>query len=316
MTFNIPTAMQLTATMTLFIGIALAFCVQGYPPALQRPIRLWVRGLLLQSGAYLLLAFRGVAPDLLTVVMANGLLALGLMLHMQALRELNQRPPRGSHFAVLLLVLLIGELLLTYVWPDPLRRVMLSSVMLTITAAYGVVAIHHKRGSLTRAERMLVGVLAIGMAILLLRVAFPGETGLDTMRQSSMLAGVVFTYAALLPVIATTGFVLMLGERLNEDLVRLATIDPLTGACNRRTLSALANHALASARRQRQPLALLLLDVDHFKSINDEFGHEAGDAALCTLVHLLTTHLRGQDVVSRIGGEEFAIMLPECNEAA
>lgn len=96
-----------------------------------------------------------------------------------------------------------------------------------------------------------------------------------------------------------------------QELLRLATTDGLTGLLNRRAFNTEADALIALARRYRHPLSLLVLDVDRFKSINDRFGHPAGDAVLRSLATTLNGALRGCDVVGRLGGEEFAIVLPE-----
>jgi diguanylate cyclase (GGDEF)-like protein len=104
--------------------------------------------------------------------------------------------------------------------------------------------------------------------------------------------------------------------RLRGELLRLAVTDDLTGLANRRAFrSTLANELARSARTQR-PLCLLMLDLDHFKRVNDTFGHGAGDVVLATMGTLLSSgRLRdGIDVAARIGGEEFAVILPETDE--
>ncbi len=95
-------------------------------------------------------------------------------------------------------------------------------------------------------------------------------------------------------------------DRLRDLLGR----DPLTGLANRRRFLALAADERRRAYRLREPLALLLLDIDHFKQVNDLYGHPAGDAALRALSRLLRRHLRPFDVVGRYGGEEFIALLP------
>ena len=88
----------------------------------------------------------------------------------------------------------------------------------------------------------------------------------------------------------------------------LTVRDPLTGVFNRRHLEERLWAEAAFARRHRAPLSLLLLDIDHFKGINDQHGHSAGDAALVALAKTLTSLTRQEDVVARYGGEEFALV--------
>jgi len=95
----------------------------------------------------------------------------------------------------------------------------------------------------------------------------------------------------------------------NEQLAELATRDSLTGIFNRRQFLALADAEIERARRSGSPFTLLLMDADHFKSINDRFGHMAGDEVLRQLVKLMTAQLRRNDVIARYGGEELVVIL-------
>lgn len=104
-------------------------------------------------------------------------------------------------------------------------------------------------------------------------------------------------------------------KAMERDLRRLATTDSLTGAHNRRHFLAGLGAELERAQRYGNPLSVLMLDVDHFKAINDRHGHALGDEALKALVGTLRGGLRDMDVVGRLGGEEFAILLPETGQA-
>lgn len=99
--------------------------------------------------------------------------------------------------------------------------------------------------------------------------------------------------------------------RLTEELERQAHTDYLTGVNNRRHFMALAKYELERATRYHTPLSLLMMDIDHFKLVNDNYGHEVGDAVLIKLAEVCQHTLRSIDSMGRIGGEEFAILLPE-----
>lgn len=98
--------------------------------------------------------------------------------------------------------------------------------------------------------------------------------------------------------------------RLFDEVQRLATLDGLTNVCNRRHFMDLAQLQFETARRFGQPLAAVMLDVDHFKSVNDSHGHHVGDQVLRVLADRCRAELRNIDVLARYGGEEFAILLP------
>ncbi len=99
-------------------------------------------------------------------------------------------------------------------------------------------------------------------------------------------------------------------DRATGKLRRLAATDALTGLGNRRALEQRLEELLASNRESHDPVAALLIDVDHFKKINDELGHEAGDECLVFLANLLQSSLRGSDHALRIGGDEFIVLMP------
>jgi len=105
-------------------------------------------------------------------------------------------------------------------------------------------------------------------------------------------------------------------RRLEKELRHLASIDPLTGAANRRHFMELANKELYRLKRYNHKLALAIMDVDHFKKVNDSYGHPVGDQVLKALVQYCHIYLRKSDILGRIGGEEFAILLIETEPAS
>jgi diguanylate cyclase (GGDEF)-like protein/PAS domain S-box-containing protein len=106
-------------------------------------------------------------------------------------------------------------------------------------------------------------------------------------------------------------------ERSQQSLQELASRDDMTGLINRRELTRLFEEEVSRARRVARPMSLLLIDIDHFKRVNDDYGHGAGDEVIRYLAGLLRRTLRLVDRAARIGGEEFAILLPEtdCEDA-
>lgn len=133
-----------------------------------------------------------------------------------------------------------------------------------------------------------------------------GVTWLSVNSQPLLRAGTDQSYAVV------TSFADITEQKLLErELQQQARIDALTGAANRRHFINEAEQTIALSRRYRHALSLLMLDIDRFKSVNDTYGHHAGDLALQTLTHVCKTELRDVDLLGRIGGEEFAVLLPE-----
>jgi diguanylate cyclase (GGDEF)-like protein len=121
-----------------------------------------------------------------------------------------------------------------------------------------------------------------------------------------LLSGLVVTFAAVILVLTTV--LLVVGDERRE-LAQEAITDSLTGAFNRRCMDACLATAIERLHRTGEPASLALFDVDHFKAINDELGHAAGDKMLKALVALVAARARKLDVLFRVGGEEFALLL-------
>jgi diguanylate cyclase (GGDEF)-like protein len=121
-----------------------------------------------------------------------------------------------------------------------------------------------------------------------------------------LLTGLVVSFALI--IVALSAALLVLGSERRE-LAQEAITDSLTGAFNRRCLDACLATAIERLNRTGEPASLAVFDIDHFKAINDELGHAAGDQALRAMVALVTGRARKLDVLFRVGGEEFALLL-------
>ncbi len=123
-----------------------------------------------------------------------------------------------------------------------------------------------------------------------------------------------FFVSSLLQMCVTFGFVLMINYRLIADAQKIASRDALTGALNRRSLEEEAGRLSARCARTGDVLTIMLIDVDHFKSVNDQLGHQAGDKLLQRLATTAHACIRSDDYFARYGGDEFCILLPSSTE--
>ena len=131
-----------------------------------------------------------------------------------------------------------------------------------------------------------------------------------TTARASFWAVTLAGLSLLIYVLYTLRLYLVEVRKTERTLRRQALRDPLTGLFNRRFFDAGLEQEIMRSHRSGYPVSLLILDIDHFKNFNDEYGHEAGDAVLRAIGQLLQTHVRGGDVACRFGGEEFVILMP------
>ena len=170
----------------------------------------------------------------------------------------------------------------------------------------GLLLINPRLTTVTALQR-LIGVTDIVCGAALIHFATLGIFGLPVSAWI-MRAGYVAGY--LLLIVNGFGFILMSKQHDDARMERLATTDDLTGLLNRRAFFARAEAARTLSLRLRQPITLLMLDIDHFKQLNDRFGHATGDEALVKFAATCREALRGHDILGRLGGEEFALALP------
>jgi diguanylate cyclase (GGDEF)-like protein len=316
MAFDVPTAILVTALLTFGVGASLSFAASRYPEHLRTAMRIWIGGLLLETLALLSASIRGPdAAEAFFIVATNTVYALSFA---EMGRAMDHFAGRARSRVPLLLVGIVCLILFlfTAVWPSPRWRISLDTIPL-VALQLGVARSVLLGRDVLRPADYLTGLLFVGVAVLaLLRgvAEFAGPL-LPALDFRGEVLSAVLVFGATLPMLATIGFTLMCVDRLNDDLSRLAMVDPLTGVYNRRTLASFAETAIADARRLHLPLALLAIDVDHFKQINDRYGHDAGDEALLGLIQRMRAALADDAMLSRIGGEEFAVLLPVMDEA-
>jgi diguanylate cyclase (GGDEF)-like protein len=168
-------------------------------------------------------------------------------------------------------------------------------------------------GPLTVARRLVVFAYIVTLAPIIARAAILLGTGVRMTPLTDNTFNVIMLY--LLPMagglLSSVGTLLMYFERTIDEKDYLASHDELTRLYNRRAFTEQGMLALAGSARQNRPVSMLLIDIDHFKSVNDTLGHEAGDQALYAIAATLAAGCRRSDVIGRHGGEEFCIVCPD-----
>ncbi len=273
----------------------------------------WAGAMLLETSAWALIAARDVIPDLFSIMVANGFMAAAHALMLAAVYEFQQRRmPRWQYLVPVVLTLLMAAILVDdirgrFIWGS----LIFGFQMMLISRAL----LSDQKTRDGQAWRLVFGGIAMVMLVLAMRAitALSGHSELAQLHNNLVMIHPVqfITYIAVMAtaLLGSIGFVLMVKERADREIMHLAMTDSLTQIPNRRALMDYAEHVMA--RRNGLPLALLMIDVDNFKIINDTHGHQTGDEVLCKLAKLLVGRLRGHDLLGRYGGEEFCVVAPD-----
>lgn len=277
----------------------------------------WVGlSLFFEGTGFLLLAFRGQFGEVVSIVLANALIVTGTPFCLAAVDQvrglrLNRR------WIFLAVTVFLGTAVVfwitTFVIPDVRLRIVAVSLIMGAQSLFVALHLWNRQPRLSPATLLAFSVFALFGAYLVARAAITFVLGPVP---DFMTAGAVQATAFIAVMLFFTGkaFALVsLGlERLTNDLEKLAVVDDLTGLANRRALDATLNREFRRQQRSGATLSVVLADLDHFKSVNDTYGHEAGDAVLKSVADTLAKNVRRDiDLAGRFGGEEFMLILPE-----
>lgn len=278
-------------------------------------LQLWAGGLAMHAAGYLFLGLRGQMDEALSILAGNALSSLALSLLLAAVLRFYGTKPR---WALLLAPPALLLAVLTLLLEDYSARVAVASAMYAAQGS-AVIAVLLSRRHRTVGRGVWLVMAGMGVEALLMAVRAAGSAVStpkpDQMLQPGLAQTATFLGIFAILLITSLGFIFMTKERADETNRLLAAADPLTGAANRRSIIEALDRDVGRAIRTREPLALMMLDLDHFKQVNDSFGHLAGDAVLRSLMALVRQRIRSQDIVGRYGGEEFLVVLPDTHLA-
>jgi diguanylate cyclase (GGDEF)-like protein len=303
---DLPTLLALLAAVDAVLALALWMGAGGRRDGMGH----WAGSLTVRAGALFLI--QGAAqPQAGAVALGCGLLALSVTLQAAALLGFAGRSlPAWVHTAAFAAVAVPIQMLANDVASATLFAGVVLGALLALTAglAWQVVG-----DAVQPARRFMVAALAVAALALAGRgigaVFVADPTRLLLYPAGFAAAVVVVALAALL--CTTFAFLLLHHARAHAEATRLSTTDPLTGAYNRRTFHEVAEREMSRARRANQPLSIILLDVDHLRRLNEDFGHQAGDEVLHRVSDIIGTVLRKEDMLVRFTGEQFLVMLPD-----
>lgn len=308
--FDIRTLLAAVALATAFCAAArfLLWRMHPHVPGLG----LWAWAGLLAACALFLFTLRGILAEPLVLSLAQLVIVAGLLLAWDGFRRFLGRPPLVPLMLVAPLVALATVVAIAHLHSSLILRALANSTTIALVSALiarELLGAPAPAGAATRATAYIYLANA-GFFVVRGVSALAEGTNDGALQQGSMSALPLFWWLCV-TVALTLGMALMTGERLQGDLDRQASRDPLTGALNRRAFALAAEKEVARARRNERPLAVLMMDLDYFKQINDRMGHATGDDILRRFVTVADRVLRAEDQFCRFGGEEFVALLPD-----
>jgi diguanylate cyclase (GGDEF)-like protein len=272
----------------------------------------WTTAKQCQAVAWLLLYFRasGVVPDPIALPAGYSILFVGVALEAGVLWEAADFP-HWRRYMLPLLGLAIAVFVVCYFIDELGLRPVASALILGGLYLSGAAALATGWNHGTMLRRFLV----LAIALLALLVAARGILVLSMPQGWGWLSNVMMQVLSidalfLLMLLNGVGFLLLSREQLQQELARLEVVDALTNVPNRRGFFSALAPWMALARRPGLPTAMILLDPDQFKRVNDSYGHPAGDTVLRSLAEVCKKQLRDSDQLGRLVGVEFAILLP------
>lgn len=309
-----PSTLLFTAALLGVLAAGMTRGLTSVTGAAQRAVISWTRGMLCMGLACLLYLLRGHASSYASFVAANALMLAAplLMLHAYLrLFDVRFSPRRLTLVYVAQLATVVAFHLL-----GTSRNIAIVTLSSFASAEFAIASalLLLSKQRMRLAARWLggaaLGVLAVLSAMRVL-VAWTGDiTSIDPAATSDLQV-VTLLAASTLFVVATVTFVLMVNDRHHREALEHARRDALTGVLTRR---AFFDELAALEQQPGQSFALVMVDIDHFKSINDRHGHLGGDAVLAHVGELLRRTIRSVDVAGRYGGEEFCVLLRQCGE--
>ncbi|MBG0753900.1 GGDEF domain-containing protein [Vibrio cidicii] len=281
-----------------------------------RGLQTLVFAIFLIAFGFLALSFGNSTTFWLSKILANSAIGLGYALIVAGLSQFRQASSNSTTialagFPVLVLYLIFYS---EFQMSTNARIIVLSMYISFCCALSAYVVARGEAKDHPIAVRLLSAAFSLMSLWMLFRAGFTYHSAEIA---DFMLASDVHQISFLLSIalILALGFTfpLMVNARLVINIYNTSLLDPLTNLYNRRAMEDMVPRELSRVERTHSELSIILLDIDHFKQVNDQYGHQVGDVTLSGIGQLLNTHLRGQDLSFRIGGEEFLILLPDTN---
>ena len=304
------TVILLAGVMSGFMAVILFWLQRNYPPSI-RGLGEWAVALVMVAVGCVLGFWVGALPDFVSITIPRALFPAGLFLAYVGAHRFFGVPLHCRRWLVLIGAAVLVQMWFTFVAPNyPARLLVANALGAVLFSAFA--NFMRKQGFSSLARGLATGVLVAMLAVLIMRIvtALIWPVGKDILDTSPQHLIYVTSFSFFI-VLLSVSLVLIAAERLHDEVAYLASHDSLTNALTRRHMNEVCAIELDRSRRHGRSMALLIMDLDHFKTINDTHGHQRGDQVLVDFVARVNRLLRRPDQLARFGGEEFVALLPE-----
>jgi len=314
---DLKTTVFLASIMSALMSVVLLSAYRSFPRGI-RGIGEWVAGSLVLVVAPMLFWLRDIAPDWVSIVLGNGLLLAAVALWTLGTQAFYGRPQARAPAAV---VVVLATLALTwFVYGHESYDARVTIVTLVMGLFFGTQALLVLRhGGRDFSARFFGFLLTVQTLVVLARCVaslFSGLAGQKLFASDDLIQAIYLGSYTLMDLGLSVAFMLVITRRLHVELDILSRTDPLTQLLNRRALYDAGQRELEHMAGHGGEMALLLIDLDHFKHINDSMGHAEGDRVLTDFSAMLKRELPAGAYPGRFGGEEFLVLLPRTTPAA
>lgn len=312
---DISTLALTNVLLGLFLGVG--FLVSARTHSLFLGFRALGCSYLLLAFGFTLVGIKQYITDFFSIIIANLAIVTGFsLLILGVLKFLKYECGIYTKISIILLLMMALSLAyFTYVHEDMNARIIIMSALMTGFSLFAGVKVLINKDQIIRTYTRILGLtLLFSTVIYLLRICFIYyQPILNSFIDSDTIHALSFITLQSITIASFFSLSLSANHQLSHNLAIQATKDPLTTIYNRRVFDELALNAVSRAQRERSPLSVVLINVDYFKYINDQFGHQIGDILLKEFSMRLKGCLRQYDILARYSGKEFVLLLPNTN---
>ncbi len=306
---DLRTINLVTGLMCVVMGIVILGMRRNFPASI-KGLGLWGLGALLGMLAAVFYGAERLIPPAMAAIGGNALALMASGLMYFGTQHFYAQPVQWQRWAGAGAVSVCGLTYFAVLQPDYQMRVAIFTATLTVLfAAHTRLLLREGRGFAARFTLVVMGLQTLIFAARFVAAFWLHDNSAHRFAASTIHTAYVLSFSFMM-LLFLVGVLLMASERVRAEFEHMATFDSLTGALNRRVLQLAGEQELLRWQRHAHPFAVLLIDIDHFKQINDRYGHQVGDEVLKRMAHTLRQPLRKTDLLARYGGEEFLVLLP------